>query len=59
MPERRDTETRIIMPVSSPMVFQSTPLMASSCDITPTTTMSPAPTRATMARLTFSEMMMP
>ncbi len=30
MPDRRETETRIIMPVSNPMVFQSMPLSASS-----------------------------
>ena len=56
MPERRDTETRIIMPVSRPSVFQSTPLIASSCSSTPITIMTPAPVNATMARLTFSDM---
>ncbi len=30
MPDRREIETKIIMPVSSPMVFQSIPLIASS-----------------------------
>ena len=30
MPERREIETRIIMPVNRPMVFQSMPLIASS-----------------------------
>ena len=29
MPERREIETRIIMPVRRPMVFQSIPLSAS------------------------------
>jgi hypothetical protein len=29
-PERREIETRIIMPASSPIVFQSMPLIASS-----------------------------
>ena len=57
MPERREIDTRIIMPVSSPMVFQSTPLRASSWLITPTTTIRLAPTSATIERLTFSEMM--
>ncbi len=56
-PERRDTETRIIMPVSRPSVFQSTPLMASSWSSTPTMIMTPAPVSATMARFTFSDMM--
>ena len=57
MPERRDTDTRIIMPVRRPMVFQSTPLSASSWFITPTKTITAAPSSATMARLIFSEMM--
>ena len=30
MPERREIDTRIIIPVRSPMVFQSTPLSAST-----------------------------
>ncbi len=58
MPERREIETRIIMPVSRPSVFQSMPLMASSWSSTPTMIMMPAPANATMARLTFSDMMM-
>ena len=58
MPERREIDTRIIMPVSSPMVFQSTPLSASSWFITPTRTMTAAPSSATIERLIFSEMMM-
>ena len=57
MPERRETETRIIMPVKRPMVFQSTPLIASSWSSTPTTTITLAPTSATIARLTCSDMM--
>ena len=57
MPERREIETRIIMPVSRPMVFQSMPLIASSWSSTPTRTITPAPISATMARLTFSDMM--
>ena len=58
MPERREIDTRIIIPVRRPIVFQSTPSSASSCVITPTTTISPAPTTATIERFTFSEMMM-
>jgi len=46
------------MPVSKPMVFQSTPFNASSWFITPTRTIAPAPMRATIERLTVSEMMM-
>ena len=57
MPERREIDTRIIMPVSRPMVFQSTPLIASSWSSTPTRIITPAPTSATIARLTFSDMM--
>ena len=51
MPERREIDTRIIMPVSSPMVFQSTPFSASSWFITPTMTITAAPSSATMERL--------
>ena len=55
MPERREIDTRIIMPVRSPMVFQSTPLSASSWFITPTMTITAAPSSATsMERLIFS-----
>ena len=57
MPERREIDTRIIMPVSRPMVFQSMPLIASSWSSTPTRIITPAPTSATIARLTFSDMM--
>ncbi len=57
MPERREIDTRIIMPVSRPMVFQSMPLSASSWSSTPTTIITPAPSSATIARLTFSDMM--
>ena len=58
MPDRLDIDTKIIMPVSRPIVFQSTPLMASSWFNTPTMIMTPAPASATTARLTFSDMMM-
>ena len=56
MLDRRVIDTRIIMPVSSPIVFQSIPLMAWSCLRTPLTTIRAAPISATMARLTFSVM---
>ena len=36
MPERREIDTRIIMPVRRPIVFQSMPLSASSWSSTPT-----------------------
>ena len=35
IPERREIDTRIIMPVSSPIVFQSMPLSASSWSSAP------------------------
>ena len=57
MPERREIDTRIIMPVKRPMVFQSMPLIASSWSSTPTIIITPAPSNATIARLTFSDMM--
>jgi hypothetical protein len=57
MPERRETDTRIIMPVSSPMVFQSMPLSASFWSSAPTPTISAAPMSATIARLSLSQMM--
>ena len=56
MPERREIDTRIIMPVSRPMVFQSMPLIASFWVSTPLTTISDAPTSATIERFTFSDM---
>ena len=56
MPERREIDTRIIMPASSPIVFQSMPRIASSWLITPSTTMIAAPTRVTTERLICSEM---
>ena len=57
IPERREIETRIIIPVRRPMVFQSMPLNASSWSNTPMITITHAPISATMARLTFSDMM--
>ncbi len=57
MPERREIDTRIIMPVSRPMVLKSMPWMASCWSSTPTRIIMLAPTSATMARLTFSDMM--
>ena len=57
MPERREIETRIIMPVSRPMVLKSMPLIASSWFSTPTRIITPAPISAMIARLTFSDMM--
>jgi hypothetical protein len=57
MPERREIDTRIIMPVSSPMVFQSIPLSASVWSSAPMTTIIEAPSSATMARLSLSQMM--
>ena len=56
MPERREIDTRIIMPVSRPMVLKSMPRTASAWSSTPTTIIRPAPSSATMARLTFSLM---
>jgi len=58
MPDFRDTETRIIIPVSSAMVLKSTPLIASCWSSTPIRIMKPAPTSAMTERLTFSLMMM-
>ncbi len=57
-PERREIETRIIMPVRRPMVFQSMPASASFWSRTPTTIMTPAPTSATIERFTCSEITM-
>jgi len=47
---------RISMPVSRPIVFQSMPRIASSWVITPSTTMTAAPTSVTTERLICSEM---
>jgi hypothetical protein len=57
MPERRVIDTRIIMPVSRPMVFQSMPLSASFWSSAPMTTITDAPRSATIARLSLSHMM--
>ena len=57
MPERREIDTRIIMPVSRPIVFQSMPLSASSWSSAPMTTITEAPSSATIARLSLSQMM--
>ena len=57
MPERREIDTRIIMPVRSPMVFQSMPLSASVWSSAPMTTIADAPSSATIARLIWSQMM--
>ena len=57
MPERREIDTRIIMPVSRPMVLKSIPRMASCWSSTPTRIIMQAPTTATIARLIFSDMM--
>jgi hypothetical protein len=51
MPQRREIETSIIMPVRSAMVLKSTPLIASFWSRTPTTIISPAPSRAMIERL--------
>ena len=59
IPDRREIDTRIIMPVSSPMVFQSTPLRASFWSSAPTMIMNAAPSSATIARLSLSQMMTP
>ena len=56
MPDLREIDTRIIIPARSPRVFQSMPRIASSCDSTPSTTMTEAPTSATTERLILSEM---
>ena len=53
-PQRRVTATITIMPVSNPRVLKSTPRIAVSWFRTPSETIRPAPTRATMARLTLS-----
>ena len=57
MPERREIETRIIIPVRRPMVLKSIPRIASSWFSTPTRTIMPAPRSAMIERLTFSVMM--
>ncbi len=57
MPERREIDTRIIMPVSRPMVLKSMPWIASSWSSTPIRIITPAPTSAMIARLTCSDMM--
>ncbi len=57
MPERREIDTRIIIPVSSPMVFQSMPLSASAWSSAPMPIISEAPSSATIARLSLSQMM--
>ena len=59
IPDRREIDTRIIMPVSSPIVFQSMPLRASFWSSTPITTITEAPSNATIARLSLSQMMTP
>jgi hypothetical protein len=59
MPERRDTDTRIIIPVSRPIVFQSMPLSASAWSSAPMNTIAEAPSSATIARLSLSQMMTP
>ena len=57
MPERREIDTKIIMPVSRPMVLKSMPWMASSWSSTPTRIITPAPISAMIARLICSDMM--
>ena len=53
-PLRRVTATITIIPVSSPRVLKSTPRIAVSWFRTPSETIRPAPTSATIARLTRS-----
>ena len=57
MPERRAIATISIMPVSSARVLKSMPSTACSWFRMPSEIMRPAPTSATMARLSFSVMM--
>ena len=47
------------MPVSSPIVFQSMPLRASFWSSAPITIITDAPSSATIARLSLSQMMTP
>ena len=53
-PLRRVMATMTIIPVNSPSVLKSTPRIAVSWFSTPRETMRPAPTSATIARLTRS-----
>ncbi len=56
-PLRLDTATMTIIPASRPRVLKSMPRIAASWLRTPRTIIKPAPIRATMARLIFSETM--